>query len=158
MKLPLMLATIAIFVAVAADRVGPPGAYPPAFVIGATDPKVTQDNIHQTICVAGYTSTVRAVTASTKAAVLQRDGQTVAGCCEVDHFLSLEIGGSNDAHLNLWAQPYAGEYGARKKDVVETALHRLVCQGKMTLIDAQHCITKDWIACGRKIGVLPKGR
>ncbi|MDE2098954.1 MAG: hypothetical protein KGL39_17000, partial [Patescibacteria group bacterium] len=45
----------------AATRVGPASAYPPSSVTGATDPKATQANIHQTVCVAGYTQQVRAV-------------------------------------------------------------------------------------------------
>lgn len=136
----------------AADRVGPASAYPPPAVKGATDPAVTQATIKSTVCVPGYTSTVRAVTEATKKAILSRDRATQPS--EVDHFISLEIGGSNDPDKNLWAQPYAGKYGARVKDVVETALKREVCSGKMTLVAAQSCITSDWIACGRRIGVL----
>lgn len=139
--------------AFAADRVGPSAAYPPAAIVGALDPAVIQQTIHRTICVAGYyTSTVRAVSEATKRAVLKRDGATTPS--EVDHFVSLEIGGSNDPGKNLWAEPYAGQYGARVKDVVETALHRLICADRMTLQQAQSCIATDWIACGRKIGAL----
>lgn len=132
---------------------GIPDNYPPAGVTGDADPVVTQATIAKTICVPGYTSTVRAVTDATKAAVLARDGRK-SPCCEVDHFLSLEIGGSNDPDKNLWAEPYAGEYGARVKDKVETAAHRLVCSGKISLADAQKGVTGDWIAFGRKIGAI----
>jgi hypothetical protein len=155
MRTALLLAT-AMLVYAASGRVGPDSAYPPAFITGDADPLVTQDNIRKTICVDHYTTTVRAVSAATKAAVLKRDGQTSPGCCEVDHFLSLEIGGSNLPGKNLWAQPYSGKYGARQKDVVETALHRLVCASAdpMPLAVAQKCITLDWIACGQRIGVI----
>lgn len=133
-------------------RVGPASAYPPSFITGEADPKVTQANIHQTVCVAGYTQTVRAVSEATKHAVLRRDHATQPS--EVDHYLSLEIGGSNDPDRNLWAEPYAGRYGARVKDVVETRLKREICASKMTLKQAQACITSDWISCGRKIGAI----
>jgi len=136
----------------AAGHVGPESAYPPDSVTGATDPAVTQANIQSTICVSGYTATVRAVSESIKKQVLARDHATQPS--EVDHFVSLEIGGSNDPDKNLWAESYSGEFGARVKDVVETALKREVCSGRMTLKDAQACVVADWIACGRKIGAL----
>ena len=154
----LMLAAICLTVAVFSQvhQDGPASAYPPPGITGEADPAVTQANIKTTICKDHYTATVRAVSEATKKAVLKRDGKTEASCCEVDHFLSLEIGGTNNPDKNLWAQPYAGPYGARRKDVVETALHRMVCAASdaMPLAVAQKCITDDWIRCGRQIGVL----
>jgi hypothetical protein len=64
---------------------------------------------------------------------------------EIDHFESLEIGGSN-AITNLWPEYYAaapgqtGYLGARAKDVLETHLHRQICSGAITLLDAQQAI------------------
>ena len=58
---------------------------------------------------------------------------------EEDHLISLQLGGNPSDPKNLWPQPYAGN-GARKKDVVETALKRLVCSNKMKLADAQKAI------------------
>lgn len=143
-----------------ADRVNLPSAYPPLFITGESDKFITQDTIHKTICVPNYTAKIRNVTEGEKNYVLNRDKQTVKGCCEVDHFLSLELGGTNNKDKNLWAEPYSGKYGAREKDKVETRLHKMICAGPdaewMTLKDAQDCIEKDWIACGRKIGVLDK--
>ena len=49
---------------------------------------------------------------------------------EVDHLVSLELGGSN-AIGNLWPEPYAGRWGARTKDVLENRLHELVCSGQL---------------------------
>lgn len=147
---------VAAFSLTGADHVGPASAYPPAGVTGEADPAVAQANIHKTICVDHYTTTVRAVTEAEKNAVLARDHQAKKGCCEVDHFLSLEIGGTNNPDKNLWAQPYSGQYGARVKDVVETKLHRMVCAAEdpMPLTVAQNCIKSDWIACGRRIGAI----
>ena len=154
MRILFLLFTFLFVLVAAPNRVGPRAAYPPDAITGAVDPAVTQATIHSTICVANYTASVRAVTTAEKKAVLVRDHQTKPGCCEVDHAISLELGGSNDPKKNLWAEPYGGEYGAREKDKVETALHRRICGGMMTLYDAQKCITSDWIACGRKVGVL----
>lgn len=150
------LALVVLSLAAAPVRVGPPYAYPPAQITGEADPAVTQATINTTICRDHYTAAVRAVSEATKNAVLKRDGQTKAGCCEVDHFLSLELGGTNNPDKNLWAQPYSGTYGARRKDVVETALHRMVCASTdvMPLDVARMCIERDWVDCGRKIGAI----
>jgi cytochrome c-type biogenesis protein CcmH/NrfF len=65
--------------------------------------------------------------------------------CEVDHLISLELGGSNDAK-NLWPQPYVGVWNARMKDALENRLHAMVCKGQISLPDAQHSIATDWKA------------
>jgi hypothetical protein len=49
-------------------------------------------------------------------------------CCEVDHLIPLELGGSN-AVTNLWPEPYSPKAGAREKDVLENFLPRAVCGG-----------------------------
>lgn len=59
---------------------------------------------------------------------------------EIDHLIPLEVGGSNDPK-NLWPQPIEQ---AREKDKVERHLHELVCQGKMSLDNAQQGIAHDW--------------
>jgi hypothetical protein len=68
---------------------------------------------------------------------------------EEDHLISLQLGGSPKDPKNLWPEPYAGD-NARKKDVVETALKRLICSGGITLADAQKAIATDWIAAYNK--------
>ena len=65
---------------------------------------------------------------------------------EIDHLVSLELGGSNDER-NLWPQSYCGENNAHKKDKLENELHRQICLGKMNIIDAQSCIKTDWVMC-----------
>jgi hypothetical protein len=59
---------------------------------------------------------------------------------ELDHLVSRELGGSDD-WTNLWPQPI-GE--ARHKDRLETALHKAVCAGAITLGHAQEVIRSDW--------------
>ena len=57
----------------------------------------------------------------------------------------MELGGSNDI-ANLWPEPYSGtEWNARKKDVLENKLHKLVCDKTITLQKAQHDISSNWI-------------
>ena len=90
-----------------------------------------------------HTSQERHVTEREKRDVCARYNQLV-GCpgkgYEIDHLVSLEIGGSND-EMNLWPQPIDQ---ARVKDIVENELHRKVCSGAMTLQEAQQGIAKDW--------------
>ena len=65
---------------------------------------------------------------------------------EIDHLVSLELGGANDGR-NLWPQSYCGKNNAHDKDKLENELHRKVCLGKMNIIDAQMCIKSDWVMC-----------
>jgi len=112
----------------------------PILTPGVIDPQVGTSQI----CHAGYTSKVRHVTEATKREVFRRYGIPQDGAkYEVDHFISLEIGGKNDI-ANLWPQPWPE---ARKKDVCETYLHRRVCKGEITLSQAQKIITTDWPSC-----------
>jgi hypothetical protein len=62
---------------------------------------------------------------------------------EIDHLISLELGGSNDL-ANLWPEPATPIPGYHQKDWVENYLHRIVCEGKISLDSAQHQIARDW--------------
>jgi len=67
------------------------------------------------------------------------------GAFEIDHFIPLELGGSNDI-ANLWPEPANPKPGFHEKDKVETALHDEVCKAKtMTLEEAQRTIATDWL-------------
>ena len=74
------------------------------------------------------------------------DRSTCSEGYEIDHLVSLELGGAND-EKNLWPQSYCGENNAHKKDKLENELHRQICLGKMNIIDAQMCIKSDWVMC-----------
>lgn len=96
--------------------------------------------------VAGYASKVRNVPASEKRKVYAEYGITThrRGEYEVDHLISLELGGSNDIR-NLWPESYAGTWNAHLKDRLENELHRRVVSGQMPLAEAQRRIAVDWI-------------
>jgi hypothetical protein len=106
------------------------------------------------ICTSGYSKCIRNVPQAEKTAVYQSYGlignhtsycDTKQGC-EVDHLISLELGGSND-QTNLWPQPYQGTtWNAHVKDQLENHLHAQVCTGNIALDQAQQEIAKDWIA------------
>ncbi|MFN8036159.1 MAG: phosphatase PAP2 family protein [Acidimicrobiia bacterium] len=125
----------------------------PALTPGATDPRVTQATIDRTICVPGYTRTVRNVTAATKSRVYAAYGirSHGPGEYEIDHLIPLELGGSNDV-ANLWPEPQTGPAGADTKDALENSLHRLVCSGRIALVRAQQAMARDWYALAQFLG------
>lgn len=104
------------------------------------------------VCRPGYAKRVRNVSTAEKRRVYREYGATPQKgvCCEVDHLISLELGGSNQI-ANLWPQPYQPRPGAREKDTLEDALHKLVCEGKMTLPEAQREISTNWDAAYDRI-------
>jgi hypothetical protein len=110
-------------------------------------------SLHQ-ICTTEWGKDARAVTASMKKAVFEEYGYPKGNkdprCpCEVDHLISRELGGADDVK-NLWPQSYRGLWNAHMKDRVENRLHKEICQGNMTLEDAQRGIVTDWTAYYRK--------
>lgn len=119
-------------------------------VPGATNPNVTQANINQTICVSGFTKTIRppaSYTNALKRKQLVGAADTNPRDYEEDHLISLEIGGSPTSPQNLWPEPYnpPGGWGAHKKDQLENTLHKMVCSGAISLSDAQKAISTDWV-------------
>ena len=119
---------------------------------GALNPSVTQANIHSTICVRGYTKTIRPPSSYTTALKIQQLSTLPYSAFkdlntrdfEEDHLISLELGGSPTDPKNLWPEPYASTAGARTKDKLENALHALVCNGSLTLQTAQKAISTNW--------------
>jgi hypothetical protein len=109
-----------------------------------------------TVCVVGYASSVRDVSSSENELTYRRYHVVhVPYAHEVDHLISLELGGSN-AIRNLWPEPYAGRWGARTKDVLENRLHSLVCAGGLSLRVAQRQEAQNWIgAYKRYVGSTP---
>ncbi|BAP88342.1 putative uncharacterized protein [Burkholderiales bacterium GJ-E10] len=124
-----------------------------ALTPGAVDPRVTQDNIRATICARGYTRTVRPTvryTSHLKRRQIVEYGYTDRRLrdYEEDHLIPLEIGGNPTDPRNLWPEPrhVIGGWGAKRKDKLENALHRLVCRGRIPLAQAQREIAQNWIA------------
>lgn len=118
------------------------GAYLPDSLMtpGASLTKDTSVICHQ------HTGTVRNVPEREKKAVYLLYGITShrADQYEVDHLISLELGGSNDI-TNLWPQPATPKPGFHQKDVLENWLHAQVCAGKLSLDSAVTLISGDWM-------------
>ena len=129
---------------------------------GALNPSVTQATISTTICVNGWTKTVRPssrYTTTLKKQQMVEAGYTVPDpramcmsrsnntrCYEEDHLIPLELGGAPRDPENLWPEPWPH---ARKKDVQENRMRRAVCAGTMTLHEAQAAMMDSWGA-GRR--------
>jgi hypothetical protein len=114
----------------------------PSLTPGAAIPGVTTAQV----CTPGYAAGVRHVTTATRRQVFALyvlPYPPPAGVYEVDHLISLELGGSNDV-TNLWPEPYTGDFGAHVKDRFENYLHAEVCAGTLTLETAQHEIASNW--------------
>jgi hypothetical protein len=111
------------------------------------------------VCVPGYATGVRDVPSAELDSVYRRYGVAhIPYQHEVDHLVSLELGGSNSIR-NLWPEPYAGRWGARTKDGLENTLHELVCSGRLRLRYAQRIESTDWVAAYRRyLGVPPAAR
>lgn len=149
---------------------------------GSINPNVTQANIQQTICKSGWTATIRPpsnYTTSLKKFQLGLSDQivylgidlTLAQLMAVgnggyknidnnlthfeeDHLISLELGGHPTSPQNLWPESYITTPNAHQKDQVENELKREVCNGTLTLKQAQIIISTDWVGFYRnKLGV-----
>jgi hypothetical protein len=133
-----------------------PGEPDRALTPGAANPAVTSATIHRTICVSGWTATVRPPTSYTNSLMRRQIAaygysDTSLADYEEDHLIPLELGGAPSNPANLWPEPYVVSLadgspdGARVKDKLENKLKKLVCTGSLALRAAQHEIATDWV-------------
>ena len=108
---------------------------------GAVFPAVTAAQI----CINGYAKTVRNVSDATKKQVFAEYGITShpSGSYEVDHLISLELGGTNDI-ANLWPEAASPAPGFHEKDKVEDYLHSQICHGSRSLSEVQQQVANNW--------------
>ncbi len=125
----------------------------PRLTPGALNPAVDEANIGETICVRGYSRSIRPreeYTERLKRLGIRRYGYHDRRLrdYEEDHLVSLELGGSPTSPRNLWPEPHhvVGGWGSYTKDRLEDRLHRLVCRGRVPLARAQRAIASDWIS------------
>lgn len=148
-------------------------------------PGATDGGLPETaLCPVAHTSTVRPPTTYTEPLKREELGLIAApagvpvyevgvktlGAYELDHLISLEIGGAPRSPANLWPEPWERDaqhpdgfaqpgHGAQTKDKVENELHRRVCEpagtpSHMTLAEAQHLIATDWFGLARAYGYV----
>lgn len=143
----LAFLALCIVVAHAADA---PVIPDPAVTPGVVNPAVTQDNIGSTICVRGWTKTIRPTVLYTnrlKRIQLAARGQAYVDprLFEEDHRVPLEVGGHPTDEGNLWPEVWESPWGAKVKDRLENAVHAAICSGKMTLAEGQAVfLAPDW--------------
>src|SRR4029453_19341660 len=109
---------------------------------GVINPDVTQANIHETICVRGWTRTIRPPTSYTSELKLRQIREYGVGGSpsdyQEDHLISLELGGHPTDPRNLWPEP---EPKALKVDRLENELNDAICSGQITLAEGQRRIS-----------------
>jgi hypothetical protein len=134
--------TQTVLLAPSPTKTGSAYVYPnPSLTLGAV---LTTDA--STICAPGYASSVRDVSTATKKEVYAEYGVSYPqplGAYEVDHFIPLEIGGSNDIS-NLWLEPATPTPGFHQKDQFENFEHAQVCNGTISVAEAQRRMVSDW--------------
>lgn len=136
-------------------KTGPAELYPDSSgTQGAPNPDITQENIADNICKKGWsTSSVRPstnVTSRIKTQTMAAYGFTDSTHYELDHLMSLQVGGCPDCLRNLWPEAYgdikhpmsqverakwnrenpdSSEVlaGALEKDKVENHIHDEIC-------------------------------
>jgi hypothetical protein len=129
----------------------------PRITPGALNPAVNQANIGETICMRGYSKSVRpaeSYTEQLKFVGIRQYGYSDMRLrdFEEDHLISIGLGGSPTAPQNLWPEPHqvSGGWGSYAKDRLEDKLHDLVCHGRVPLAQAQRDIASDWIAAYKR--------
>ena len=102
-----------------------------AYAGGAVTPLVTQANIQESVCTAGYTNSIRPPVSYTQAWEKANGGglDTV-----VDHITPLCAGGDPTNTANYQLQLKADSY---RKDTTEKLVCKLLCNGTLTLKQAQ---------------------
>jgi hypothetical protein len=105
---------------------------------GVLNPDVRQKTIGQTICVTGWTRTIRPPTSYTSALKVEqmREYGLVGDQADYqeDHLISLELGGHPTDRRNLWPEPLPR---AERVDRIENELNAKVCSGELSLAEAQ---------------------
>jgi len=139
----IVVCTLALIVLVAVARCSHHAARPKvvaswALTPGVLNPDVTPATIRSTICVRGWTKTIRPPTDYTsQLKITQMREYGLAGVprdYQEDHLISLELGGHPTDPRNLWPEPYPR---AADVDQIENELNAAVCSGQMSLSDAQ---------------------
>ena len=122
---------------------------------GAINSNVTQQNIQRTVCVKGFTKTIRppaSFTNKLKKIQMRQYGyaDTNPKHYEEDHLIALSIGGAPDDEHNLWPEPRNSECNAAKKDQLEFVMYKMVCANQISLTDAQKAMSENWIEAWKK--------
>jgi hypothetical protein len=139
------ISAVMLLGAMAALRAGHATAQDAAMLDG----RVTQLSVASTICRPDYVDIVSPpfnVMMAHKARLLAEHGigTNASVGYALDRHVPVLLGGSPDAPANLDLLPWAGGDGERRKERLAVRLKRCVCEGKMSLSDAQATIVGNW--------------
>ena len=116
---------------------------------GALNPKVTQENLHATVCAAGWTRTIRPRTSYTEKLKKRQMRESGLPGAPNDYHENYRIplcagGHPTDPH-NLWPQPVSGQWTDKAKNRLEASVCSQVCKGDITLKQGQAIFLEpDW--------------
>jgi hypothetical protein len=127
---------ITLLVALALVLPGVPGAY---------NHHVTQQTLNRTVCVPGWSARVRPPESYTSKVKRRLLHGRPAPAFQLDHLVSLSLGGAPYSLKNLWLEPIGQ---ARAADVHEGIWHRQLCAGTLSLRQAR----KSELAYKRTVG------
>jgi len=105
---------------------------------GYRNPEVRQSNLASTVCKSGYSATIRPPVSYTS--FLKREELRYyklpgkVSDYQLDHLISLSLGGSPYDTRNLWMEPKSQ---AGRDDKLEAQWHHDLCAGWLTLKEAQ---------------------
>jgi hypothetical protein len=119
----------------------------PSFTPGATRTVALAD-----LCSTASDDVVRNVSGALQQKVFQEYGihGIPASEFEVDYLITPGLGGSDDVR-NLWPEPHFNTtWNSYIKDQLEDHLHRMVCEHKVSLHEAQQEIASNWITAYKK--------
>jgi hypothetical protein len=110
----------------------------PSLTPGAIDTGITQKNVESTVCVTGYTKTVRPPAYYTNELKKRQMREYV--CADMnpryykeDRLVPISVGGNPGDPLSLWPEPRISEWNAGKKDQFELVIYHIVCAQEITL-------------------------
>jgi len=118
---------------------------------GMLDERVTQRSVGETICRPGYADAVAPpfdeLMAHKDRLLAARGIDADNGAAfALDRRVPIVLGGSPDAPSNLDLLPWAGQQGERRKARAAVMLKHCVCEGKLSLAEAQAAILGNWSA------------
>jgi hypothetical protein len=126
--------------AVAADSVQT--GLPSATLTPGDARKVTKEQI----CAPDYVASLKPARDSVKEEAFSRyglrDGKSTTEV--LDHLIPIALGGT-DSVENLWPEPARGDWNATQKDALEQKLLGMVCDGSLTVKQAQTAMKKNWV-------------
>lgn len=125
--------------------------HPGGVIYCALNPDVTPVTIRSTICMSGWTATVRPSSSYTsKLKSEQMVSERLPGTAadyEEDHRVPIELGGAPADPNNLSPEPYVGTpNNARVKDAGENLAKSWVCDQGSDLRQVQAAFVKRWLA------------